>query len=77
MKRMTEHKYAVKTGDPKNEIAVHVQRSQHAIDWGAARVQATTTGYWNRRTMEAIYIKKKGQSLNSNAVHSKELCSLC
>ena len=30
-KRMAEHKYAVKTGDPKNGIAVHVQRPQHAI----------------------------------------------
>ena len=36
-KRMTEHKYAVKTGDPKNGIAVHVQKTQHSIDWGAAR----------------------------------------
>ncbi len=48
----------------KNRIAVHVQRSQHAIDWEAAKVQATATGYWNRRTMEAIYIKKKTQSMN-------------
>ena len=40
-KRMTEHKYAAKTGDPKNGIAVHVQKTQHSIDWGAARVQAT------------------------------------
>ena len=58
MKRMTEHKYAVKTGEPKNGVAVDVQRSQHAIDWGAARVQATATGYWN------IYVKKKRQSMN-------------
>ena len=36
-KRMTEHKYDVKTGDPKNGIAVHVQKTQHSIDWGAAR----------------------------------------
>jgi len=32
MNRMTEHKYAVKTGGPKNGIAVHVQRPQHFID---------------------------------------------
>ena len=27
-KRMTEHKYAVKTGDPKKGIAVHVQKTR-------------------------------------------------
>ena len=64
MKRMTQYKYAVKTGDPKNGIAVHVQRSQHTIDWEAARVQATTTGYRDIRTKEAIYIKRKRQSMN-------------
>ena len=62
-KRMTEHQYAVKTGDPKNGIAVHVQKTQHSIDWGAARVQATAIRYWNRRTMEAIHIRR-GQSMN-------------
>lgn len=35
-KRMTA---AVKTGDPKNGIAMHVQKVQHSIDWQAARVQ--------------------------------------
>ena len=50
--------------DPKNGIAVHVQKSQHAIDWEGAKVQATATGYWNRRTMEAIHIRKKGKSMN-------------
>ena len=62
-KRMTEHKYAVKTGDPKNGIAVHVQRTQHSIDWGAARVLTTAIRYWNRRTMEAIHIRRR-QSMN-------------
>ena len=32
-KRITEHKYAVKTGGPKNGITVHTQKSQHSIDW--------------------------------------------
>ena len=65
-KRMTEHKYAVKTGDPKNGIAVHVQKTQHLIDWGAGRVQATAIGYWNRRTMEAIHIRT-----------TQSMCQLC
>ena len=60
-KRMIEHKYAsaVKTGDPKTGIAVHVQKMQHSIHWGAARVQATAIGYWNRKTMEAIHIRRR------------------
>ena len=62
-KRMTEHKYAVKTGDTKNGIAVHVQRTQHSIDWGAARVLTTAIRYWNRRTMAAIHIRRR-QSMN-------------
>ena len=63
-KRMTEHKYAVKTRNLKNGIAVHAQKSQHSIDWEGAKVQATATGYWNRRSMEAIHIRKKGKSMN-------------
>ena len=63
-KRLTEHRYAVKTGDPKNGIAVHVQKSQHTNDWGAGRIQATVIGYWNRRTMEAIQIHRRIQSMN-------------
>ena len=62
-KRMTEQKHAMNTGDPKNGIAVHVQKTQHSIDWGAARVQAIAIGYWNRRTMEAIHIRRR-QSIN-------------
>ena len=63
-KKIMEHKYAVKTGDPKNGIAVHAQKSQHSIDWEGAKVQATATACWNRRSMEAIHIRKKGKSMN-------------
>ena len=60
------NKFAImgERGVPKNGIAVHVQKSQHTIDWGAARVQATAIGYWNRRTMEAIQIRRRKQSMN-------------
>ena len=58
-KRMTEHKYDVKTQDPKKGIAVHVQKTQHSIDWGAARVQPIAIRYWNRRTKEAIHIRRR------------------
>ena len=36
--RLTEHKAAVRRGDRKNGIAVHVQDHDHCVDWEAARV---------------------------------------
>ena len=62
--RMTEHKQAVKTSDPSNGIAVHVAKSQHSIDWSGARVVRSVQGYWERRTIEAIEIKKSKSSMN-------------
>ena len=62
--RMSEHKRAVKTSDPNNGIAVHVAKSQHSIDWSGARVVRSVQGYWERRTMEAIEIKKSKSSMN-------------
>ena len=35
-KRLTEHKGAVRRGDSKNGIAVHVQKHDHRVDWEAA-----------------------------------------
>ena len=56
--RLGEHKQAVKRGDPKNGIAVHAHESNHTIDWDGARVKSSgMTGYWQRRTIEAIHIK--------------------
>ena len=57
--RMTEHKYAVCRGDERNRIAVHVHQHQHGIDGESARVRMTARGYWNRRTLEAIYSDPK------------------
>ena len=39
--RLSEHKQAVKRGDPKNGIAVHAHESHHSIDWNDARVKRT------------------------------------
>ena len=56
--RLREHKQAVKRGDPKNGITVHAHESNHTIDWDGARVKRSgMTGYWQRRTIEAIHIK--------------------
>ena len=45
--RMAEHKYAVRRGDERNGIAVHVHQLQHSIDWESARVRMTARGYWD------------------------------
>ena len=35
---LSEHRQAVKRGDPKNGIAVHVQKTNHRINWDDATV---------------------------------------
>ena len=62
--RMTEHKGAVHRGDERNGIAVHVHQLQHGIDWESARVRMTARRYWNRRTLEAIQIRRKHHTMN-------------
>ena len=61
---MAEHKYAVRRGDERNGIAVHVHQLQHSIDWESARVRLTAPGYWNRRTLEAIQIRSEQRTMN-------------
>ena len=56
--RLGEHKQAVKRGDPKNGITVNTYELNHTIDWDGARVKRSgMTGYWQRRTIEAIHIQ--------------------
>ena len=63
--RLSEHKQAVKRGDPKNGIAVHAHESSHMIDWDGARVRRSgMIGYWQRRTTEAIHIKLSEKTMN-------------
>ena len=31
--RLSEYRQVVKRGDPKNDIAVHVQKTKHCINW--------------------------------------------
>ena len=56
--RLGEHRQAMKRGDLKNGIAVHVQKTNHCINWEGATVQRRAEGFWLRRTVEAIQIKK-------------------
>ena len=44
--RLTEHKAAVRRGDRRNGIAVHVQDHNHRVDWEAARVVGQEPHYW-------------------------------
>jgi len=48
----------VKRGDPKNSIPVHVQKTNHCINWEGATVQRRAEGFWLRRTVEVIQIRK-------------------
>ena len=44
--RLSEHRKAVRQGDPKNGIAVHVQKTNHGINWEGATVQRKAEGFW-------------------------------
>ena len=46
--RLSEHSLAVKRGDPMNGIAVHVQKTNHCINWEGATVQRRAKGFWLR-----------------------------
>ena len=45
--RLSEYRQAVKRGDPKNGTAVHVQMTNHSINWEGATVQRAE-GFWLR-----------------------------
>ena len=75
--RLSEHKQAVKRGDPKNGIAVHAHESHHSIDWDGATVKRTVTNYWQRRATDAIQIRTSGETMHElgqqfAAIHSME-----
>ena len=57
-KRLVEHKAAVRRGDRKNGIAVHVQDHDHRVNWEAAQVIEREASYWPRRIREAIHIAR-------------------
>ena len=55
MKRMTEHKLAMKCGDTNNGIAVHAWDAQHHVDWDDAKIRETELNPWKRKVLEAIH----------------------
>ena len=46
LKRIAEHKTAVKNYDKKNGIAVHVITTKHQMNWEGSRVIRNETQYW-------------------------------
>lgn len=42
----TFHKYAVKTGDRKNGVTVHIWDKGHAVDWDRVQVLECELSYW-------------------------------
>ena len=63
-KRLMEHKAAVRRGDRKNGIAVHLQDHDHRVDWEAAKVIGQEPHYWRRRVLEALHISKNDKTSN-------------
>ena len=56
----------MKTSNPNNSIVVHVEKSQNSIDWSGARVVKSVKGYWERRAVEAIEIRRSKSSMNQD-----------
>ena len=47
-----------------HEIAVHTWKTQRKVDWEAATVKQVETNYTQRRTVEAIHIRKQEATSN-------------
>jgi hypothetical protein len=62
--RLSEHRQAVRKGDSRNGIAVHVQTTEHGINWEGASVRWKGTGFWQRRTAEAIHNRRSNPTMN-------------
>ena len=65
--RMAEHKRVVKSKDPLNGIAVHVQKTAHNINWQEARILARENNWGRRRVLEALEIQQRRPKMNLDA----------
>ena len=52
MMRMKEHKYAVKSQDTRNGIAVHVWTNHYKVNWEAAKITGTELHLIKRKVMK-------------------------
>ena len=60
IKRITEHKYAVKTGDRKNGVVVHAWDEGHRVDWEGVKILESEPHYLRRRVLEDQQELKSG-----------------
>ena len=70
--RITEHKRAVRIGDPKNAISVHANSTGHSIEWNNGEILAYESNLPRRKIREAIIIRQTRNSLNTDpgvAIH--------
>ena len=54
---MAENRKAVKSRDPKNGTAMHVQETAHTMNWQEARILGREDNWGRRRVLEALVIQ--------------------
>ena len=64
-----EHKYAVKTGNWNNGVAIHIQHvhacsTWHRVNWDGTEILELENNYWKRGILEAIWIEKTTNNSN-------------
>ena len=58
--------------------STYIAKSHCSIDWKEARMIKSVQGYWERRTMEAIEIKKSRSSMNlDRGIHPPSVWNWC
>ena len=63
--RITEHKRAVRIGDPKNAISIHANSTGHAIDWNNSEVLSYEKSLSRRKFKEAAIIHRTANNINT------------
>ena len=64
---MAEHRRAVKNKDPKNGIAMHIQKAAHTINWQEAKILGREENWGRRRDLEALVIQQRRPMMNLDA----------
>ena len=67
--RLKEHRYAVKTKDSRNGIAVHADTNNHEVDWEAARVVMVEEHQTKRKVLESLQINRQIPPIWTVATH--------
>ena len=67
MKRLDEHKRAVKKGELEvSALAEHVWKEGHSVDWDKVAVLDHSHSLYERLSLEAYHIRKQPLALNRN-----------